>query len=174
MSNNSDREVDKLLSAFSSGQLSRKDLVRAIRGNSQTESSVPDLLSRVFSGIPLRWHSVSVPIEHLVATEVQLERRKYRLVTALFPDADTFEKNDKELFPGFPLMGISLGDGRVAIIDGHHRIRRFFEIATPDSTLEIKILTSADPRVHESYQRQVETVEEANGSASIFLLPIKP
>jgi len=174
MQKRSDWDVDELLRAFASGEIDRRAIVRALRGDRAEESSVPGLLAHVFPGVALRWRNGRVRCDHLAATEVQLERAKYRLVEALFPDAATFERVDRELFPGFPLMGVPLGDGRVAIIDGHHRARRFCSVAAPGATLGMQLLTTSSPQVSESYLRQVVAVEQVNGSAAILALPIKP
>jgi len=74
-------------------------MVRAIRGSGARESSVPDLLARVFPGASLNWHTARAALADLAATETQLEQWKYRLVAALFPDAESFERVDRELFP---------------------------------------------------------------------------
>jgi hypothetical protein len=152
----------------------REEIVRAIRATATARSSVPELLSCVFPGVSLQWHVARVLVDGLVATEIQLERDKYRLVEALFPDAESFERLDRELFPGFPLTGVSLGDGRIGVIDGHHRVRRFCELASPSATLEMKIMSTNSPDVRESYLRQVQMVEEVNGGATFLDLPIKP
>jgi len=174
MPNDSDSEVDRLLRAYAAGEVGREELVRVVRGSAAKESTLPELLARVFPDLPLRWRRVRVSVRQIVATEQHLERPKYRLVEALFPSADSFERIDRELFPGFPLTGVSLGDGRVAIVDGHHRLRRFCELAPPDATLEVKLLTTEASQIHSSYLQQVEAVETANGSAAILDLPIKP
>ena len=165
--------VDKLLDAFGAGKASRADIVRAIRGSAAGVSSVPELLARLFPDIELRWRMTHVSLDRLLATEVQLEQHKYRLVAALFPDAESFDRVDRELFPGFPLTGVLLGDSHVALIDGHHRVRRFSELAPPDAEVEIKLLIGRDPEIQTTYLRQVEAVEHANGSASINDLPIR-
>lgn len=169
----SDSEVDELLRDYAQGRIGRDTLVKTVRGGPAEHSSLPELLARVFPDAVLRWRVARVPVGSLVATEVQLEKPKYRLVQALFPDASTFEKLDRELFPGFPLTGVALGDGRVALIDGHHRVRRFCELASPEQTLELHLIVTRSAEVLHSYLQQVETVENVNGSAAITALPIR-
>lgn len=168
----SDSEVDELLRDYGQGRIGRDTLVKTVRGGPAEQSMLPELLARVFPNAVLRWRTTRVPVGVLAATEVQLEKPKYRLVQALFPDAASFEKLDRELFPGFPLTGIPLGDGRVALIDGHHRVRRFCELATPSDTLELRLIVTRSAEVLHSYLHQVKIVEGENGSAAISALPI--
>jgi len=164
----------QLVVDFHAGRVGRAELAAEIHAHSTSISLewLVDSLQGLFPDIRITTHEGLVPIGQLCATQAVLEKAKYELVCLLFDEEATFDSYNREFFDDHPVTVIRVGGGSYAILDGHHRVRRFAELTGGARPMSVTVISShsLDPVHH--YRQQVEAVRRAAGSADVRDLPL--
>ena len=111
-------------------------------------------------------------MSYTCSTQRQLEKDKYELVCLLFDSIDTYEAYNEEFFTDAPVCVLHIGGGRYAILDGHHRLRRFAELAGDDRPTSVVVITTDADELVERFRQEVQEVREHLGTWDIRELPI--
>ena len=164
----------KLVIDFHAGRVSRAQLAAEIHAHSTSISLewLVDSLHRLFPDNTITMHESLVPVGQLCATQAVLEKAKYELVCLLFDQEETFDSYNREFFDDHPVTVIRVGGGSYAILDGHHRVRRFAELTGASHPMPVTVISShsLDPVHH--YREQVEAVRQAAHTADVCKLPL--
>jgi len=166
--------AEQVLRAFAKGDATRRQLADCLKAEST--SVCFDSLMEYFGGL---WPEAkivirqgSVPASLICPAQSQLDAAKHRLVRVLFDAVDTFDEVNAEFFREYPISILALRDGRYAIMDGHHRVLRWHELAGDEEPLHVTVLGTHNVELCNNYRRQVENVAAAIGSFHVKDLPI--
>jgi len=173
------QRVRDVVGAFKEGRISRRQLAVAI-GKTSTSirfASLLPSLGRCFDCEDLRCNSARLCPDLLTATQSRLEQEKHVLVRLLFDRLSTFEQYQVDFFGDFPVAVLHLPKARYAILDGHHRVRRYCELCENDRErqggLQVKVIGTRCRNLLTRYQELVRQVETVAGNAHIESLPIE-
>ena len=163
----------KLIKDFHGGRASRAEVARAIHAHSTSIGLkwLVESLRKLYPDSRVTHHETEVQIELLCATQPRLQKPKYQLVRLLFDDAGTFDRYNDEFFSESPVCVVRIGGGRYAIIDGHHRVRRYAELTDKPAVRATLISTDSDDLI-ERFREEVEEVRQAAGTADVRKLPV--
>jgi len=149
-------------------------LVDEIRMHSRSISfsSLRGCLEAAFPDADLHWQRGDIALSLVCPTQPVLEVKKHRLVEMLFRSAEDFANLNEQFFQDHPMTVLHLRDGRYAILDGHHRIRRYADLFGPDARLRLNVLSTRSFEMIANYRGQVEAVRDRTGSFHVKDLPI--
>jgi len=91
----------------------------------------------------------------------------------LFARAEDFQRLNARYFPNHPISVLRLGNGRFAVIDGHHRLWQAGVLFGRDAQVPVRIVSSRNEDLLRAFRDQVRRVAELNGSAALRSLPIR-
>jgi len=156
------------------GEVSEEELARILRSISASISFASAMKSfESLYGPPApTWTVGRVRIPSLDATQPCLQYAKVHLVRWLFAQAEDFDRLNASYFPKHPISVLRLGNGRFAVIDGHHRLWQAGVLFGLDGWVSIRMVSSVNQLLLTNFRNEVRRVAEANGSAELRLLPI--
>lgn len=162
-------DVNEIIKKYKEGLLNKEDIVRAIRGKSASISfaSIEKILANKYPLADIESRSTYIEVGKLSPTESCLELGKYELVKLLFERLEDFENMNREFFKGHPVSALRLTGARYAILDGHHRVRRLYELGGHSAVMEVKLLWTRDFDLLQNYENQLEEVRRKIGSCHI-------
>ncbi len=168
-------ELAELAKRQRRGEVSEQELAELLQTISTSVSFESALTSfETLYGPPKpTWGEGPVSIAALDATQPCLEYAKVHLVRWLFATAGDFDRLNAKYFPRHPTSVMQLGNGRFAIIDGHHRLWRAGVLLGPSGTVTARIISSQNQDLLANFRRLVQRVAEMNESASLRYLPIR-
>lgn len=157
------------------GEVSEQELADLLRTISTSVSFESALTSfETLYGPPKpTWGESQVSISALDATQPCLEYAKVHLVRWLFATSADFDRLNAKYFPRHPTSVMQLGNGRFAIVDGHHRLWRAGTLLGPSGSVSVRIISSRNQELLANFRRLVQRVAEMNESASLRYLPIR-
>lgn len=169
------KDLSELAKRQHRGELSQKEMAETLHRISHSISfpSILEYSERVY-GTPLpKWSSGRVPFEQIDATQTCLDFTKLHLVRWLFVIPGTFDKLNRMYFPNHPISVLRLGNGRYAVLDGHHRIWQGIFLMGKDASVLCRVVTTRNPDMVTAIRRQVETVRQVSGDAHLWTLPVR-
>ncbi len=168
-------ELEELAKRHQRGLVTEDELAGKIRTISTSISFASAIKSfEALYGPPApAWHDSSLPLNAIDATQPCLEYAKLHLVRWLFAKPQDFERLNRNYFPNYPISVIRLGNGRYAIIDGHHRLWQAGVLFGPDSTVTLRVVNSRNPSLVSMFRSEVTRIAESNGSAELRRIPIR-
>jgi hypothetical protein len=119
------------------------------------------------------WTDMNVPISSVDATQACLQYAKLHLVRWLFARAEDFERLNACYFPKHPISVLRLGNGRFAVIDGHHRLWQAGLLFGLEGPVVLRVVSSRNPSLLATFRNEVRHVAQLNGSAGLRNLPIR-
>jgi hypothetical protein len=119
------------------------------------------------------WTDMNVPIARIDATQACLQYAKLHLVRWLFARAEDFERLNARYFPNHPISVLRLGNGRFAVIDGHHRLWQAGLLFGLQGQVVLRVVSTRNPSLLATFRNEVRRVAELNGSAGLRNLPIR-
>jgi len=169
-----ERRFRRLVMDFHKGRASRAEIAAQIHSHSTSISlkSLIRSLGTLFPGARLTCHQAKLRTKLLCATQAHMEKAKYELVCLLFDEAETFDSYNREFFEGHPIAALHIGGGRYAILDGHHRIRRYAELTGGSSPVRTMVITTSSPDLIARFRQEVEEVKRRGGTADVGELPL--
>jgi len=168
------RQFLQLIKDFHAGRASRAEVARAIHAHS-TSIGLRWLLQSLQALDPacrITHGDAQVTIDYLCATQPCLQKDKYTLVALLFDAADTYDAYNREFFSESPVCVMHVGGGRYAILDGHHRVRRYAEIAPGARQITATLIWTDSEMLTERFRQEVEQVRQASSTCDVRELPI--
>ena len=159
----------RLLTDFHKGRAGRAEVAKFIHTHSTSISleSLLRSLRMLFPNATMTCHQGEVRVEVLCATQARMERTKYELVCLLFDEADTFDTYNGEFFDDHPVTVMHIGGGRFAILDGHHRVRRYAELTGGGQPMNVTTITSDDVDLTARFREEVEDVRHEAGTSDV-------
>jgi len=168
-------ELAELAKRHRRGLVSEAELAETLQSIS-TSISFPSIIKtfNLIYGPPApTWTDAAVPLSSLDATQPCLEYAKLHLVRWLFAQAEDFERLNVRYFPNHPISVLRLGNGRFAIVDGHHRLWQAGILMGPDAPVTVRMISSRNQELLTVFRNEVLRVAEQNGSAELRKLPIR-
>jgi hypothetical protein len=167
-------QIDKVLRAYGRGEATRRELAEVLKDESTSVrfESLMEYFRRLWPDAKLVIRHTRVPVERVCPSQSQMSIRKHRLVRVLFDSVETFEQVNADFFQEHPMSVLALRDGTYAILDGHHRVLRWHELAGDQEPLRLTVLGTHNVQLCENYRRQVEAVRGRTGSYHIKDLPM--
>lgn len=169
-----ERQFLRLIKDFHEGRATRAQVAKAIHAHS-TSIGLKWLLQSLQALDPdsrITNTETRISIDYLCATQASLERDKYDLVALLFDAADTYDAYNREFFSQSPVCVMHVGGGRYAILDGHHRVRRYAELAPDAREISVVLIWTNSDALAERFRQEVEQVRQASGTWDVRKLPI--
>jgi hypothetical protein len=159
-------DVKDVVRKYRAGTLEKSDLAREINRLSTSISfrSIEKVLRMQYPSAEFRLQRSAIEVKKLCPTESCLEKAKYDLVRLLFESCETFGETDNSFFEGHPISGLRLSGGRFAILDGHHRVRRAYELGGDAFLITATLVFTRAFQVLQNYEAQLEEVERRIGS----------
>lgn len=159
----------RLLVDFHKGRVGRAEVAKFIHIHSTSISleSLVRSLRALFPATALTCHEGEVRVKLMCATQVRMERIKYELVCLLFDEANTFDSYNREFFDDHPVTVMRIGGGRFAILDGHHRVRRYAELAGGGQPMNVTTITSDDVDLIARFREEVEDMRREAGTSDV-------
>ncbi len=169
-----DKKFRRLITNFHEGKVSRAEVAREIHAHSTSISlkSLIKSLQVLFPDARVANHEADVRIDLLCATQALMEKAKYELVCLLFDDAETFDSYSREFFGDHPVTVLHIGGGRHAILDGHHRVRRFADLTGGSRPMAVTVITSGSLDLVARFRQEVEDVRNAANTTDVRKLPL--
>ena len=169
-----DGKFFQLIKDFHEGHATRAQVAKAIHVHS-TSIGLKWLLQALQALDPdsrIIHSETRVVIDYLCATQPSLQKDKYTLVALLFDAADTYDAYNREFFSESPVCVMHVGGGSYAILDGHHRVRRYAEIAPDAREISATLIWSNSELLAARFRQEVEQVRQASGTSDVRKLPI--
>lgn len=169
------KELAALAKRHQRGEVSQEELARTVREISASISFDSAMTTFEFLYGPPRptWTVNRIPIAAIDATQPCLQYAKLHLVKWLFTHAEDYDRLNAMYFPNHPLSVLRLGNGRFAVIDGHHRLWQAGVLFGPDGDVTVRMVSSRNQQLVSTIRNEVRKVEEMNGSAQLRSLPIR-
>jgi len=169
-----DERFRRLVIDFHAGRVGRAELAKHVHAHSTSISleSLERSLHALFPDAKIVCHEAQVKVEHMRATQPRMEKPKYELVRLLFDQESTFDLYNREFFADNPVTTMHIGGGHYAILDGHHRVRRFAELTDCSRPMSVMVVSTTSFDLMERFRQQVEDVRKAIGSADIRGIPL--
>ena len=167
-------QIDRVLRAYERGQVTKHQVAEVLKQESTSIrfESLMEYYRRLWPEARLFTRPASIGVARVCPSQSQLSTRKHRLVRVLFDSRETFREVNDEFFIEYPISVLSLHDGRYAILDGHHRVLRWYELAGDEEPLRLRVLGTHNVELCENYRRQIESVARQTGSTHIRDLPM--
>ena len=168
-------ELAELAKRRRRGLVSEAELAETLQSIS-TSISFPSIIKTfnlIYGPPPPSWTDATVSLSSLDATQPCLEYAKLHLVRWLFAQAEDFERLNARYFPNHPISVLRLGNGRFAIVDGHHRLWQAALLMGPDAPITVRMISSRNQDLLMVFRNEVSRVAEQNGSAELRILPIR-
>jgi hypothetical protein len=164
-----DARFRRLLIDFHKGRVGRAEVAKFIHAHSTSISlkSLLRSLRALFPDAALNCSEGEVRVELLRATQGRMERTKYELVCLLFDEAETFDSYNAEFFDDHPVTAMHIGGARFAIVDGHHRVRRYAELTGGGLPMSVTIITSDSVDLIARFREEVEEVRREAGTSDV-------
>jgi hypothetical protein len=166
--------IDKVLKDYSRGKATQRELADVLKDESTSVrfESLLEYFQRLWPEAKLVIRHGSASVRWICPAQSQLSKRKRRLVRVLFDSVETFDQVSRDFFQDYPLSVLSLHDGRYAILDGHHRVHRWWELAGDEKPLRLTIMGTHNVHLLSNYRTQVDGIRRQTGSYHIRDLPI--
>lgn len=160
---------------FHAGKISQQIVSEEIHARSTSISfkSIITCFEKMFPDALFKWHQNYVSLSDLAPTEIHLEHEKYSLVEELFNSRDSFYDINQNYFTEHPMSALWIGGSDYAILDGHHRIRRFYELTDGKEEISLIAVVTRHAELRSNYKAQISNIIEIVGSKHIKDLPIK-
>ena len=162
-----------LIEAFKAGEVTEAELARAIlvMRPSLCFGWFVGLVRSRYPDARIEWYESLVAIRDLWPTYQELDRERHMLTEALFADLSDFHSTNSLHFRAHPITALDLGEGRFALLCGHHRVRRFVDLAG-GNRLRITVLATDCRDVVQSYETLVARAAEVIGDHDVSSIPI--
>ena len=167
-------KVDQVLKAYAKGKASRRELADVLKAESTSVrfESLLEYFRRLWPEAKLWIRRGRAPVMRICPSQSQLNVHKHRLVAVLFDSIEQFDRVNHDFFQEYPVSALSLHDGRFAVLDGHHRVRRWWELAGDERPMRLTVLGTHNVELLGNYGRQVETIHQMIGSSHIKDVPV--
>lgn len=169
-----DSEFVQLIKDFHDGRAGRAEVAKAIHVHTTSiglrwlveslQALVPD--SRVTCA------EAEVDARFMCATQPRLQKAKYELVCLLFDKPETFDAYNRQFFRDSPVCVMHIGGGHYAIMDGHHRVRRFGELFGTGRLMKVTLIWTDSAQLRERFRQEVEDVRQAAGTCDVREIPL--
>ncbi len=168
-------ELSALAKRFHKGEVSQQELAETVQSISTSISfaSAMASLESLYGPPPPTWGSGRINIAAIDATQPCLQYAKLHLVRWLFAHPEDFDKLNARYFPSHPISVLRLGNGRFAVIDGHHRLWQAGLLFGPTGEVTVRTVSSRNEKLLTNFRNEVRRVAELNGSAQLRHLPIR-
>ncbi len=163
-----------LAKRYQRGEVSEEELARILRMISTSISfdSAMKSFESLYGPPAPTWTVGRVRIPSFDATQPCLQYAKVHLVRWLFAQAEDFDRLNASYFPKHPISVLRLGNGRFAVIDGHHRLWQAGVLFGLDGSVSVRMVSSVNQLLLTNFRNEVRRVAEANGSAELRMLPV--
>ncbi|MCL5019307.1 MAG: hypothetical protein M1426_02365 [Patescibacteria group bacterium] len=150
---------------FHAGKITQQILSGEIHARSTSISfkSIIKCFEKTFPDALFKWHTIYVSLSDLAPTEIHLEREKYTLVEELFDSRDSFYEINQNYFLEHPMSALWIGGSDYAILDGHHRIRRFYDLTKGKEEISLIAVVTRHPELRSNYKAQISNITEIAG-----------
>ena len=168
-------ELAELAKRHQRGEVSQGELARTVQSISASisfESAMTSLASLYGPPEP-NWGPARIKISAVDATQPCLQYAKLHLVRWLFARPKDFEQLNTRYFPKHPISVLRLGNGRFAVIDGHHRLWQAGLLFGVNGEVGVRMVSSRNQVLLMNFRDEVRRVATANGSAELRRLPIR-
>jgi len=169
-----DEKFKQLIIEFHAGHVTRAEVAKAIHLHSTSIGlkSLLKSLQKIFPDARIIHGETELDINYTCATQPQLQKPKYDLVCLLFDDPDTYDLYNRQFFKNSPVTVIHVGGGRYAILDGHHRVRRFAELTASQKPIKVLLISTDCNELIERFGQEIEQVRQSAGTSDVRKLPI--
>jgi hypothetical protein len=168
-------ELAALAKRHQRGEVSEEELANTVRTISASISfdSAMTTFESLYGPPRPTWHTARIAIPAIDASQPCLQYDKLHLVKWLFARAEDFDRLNTMYFPNHPLSVLRLGNGRFAVIDGHHRLWQAGVLFGPEGEVTVRMVNTRNDALLTNFRSEVRKVEEINGSAQLRMLPIR-
>ena len=169
-----EKEFKELVIGFHEGRVSRAQLAKAIHRHSTSISldSLVSSLQQLFPDAGITSRQAEVRVDLLQATQISNDRSKYELVCLLFDDESTYDAYEREFFAEHPVTVLHVGGGHYAILDGHHRVRRFAELTGGSRPMKVMLIHTDSQELILRFRMEIEDVRRAAGTVNVSEIPL--
>ena len=169
-----EKELRRIIIAFHKGRVGRAEIARQIHSHSTSISfkSLIRSLRLLFPGARIAAHETELRADLLCATQPRMEKKKYELVCLLFDETETFDSYNRAFFDDHPIAVMHIGGGHYAILDGHHRVRRYIDLTGGSRPITVTVITADSDDLTYRFRREVEDVRRESGTTDVVELPL--
>ena len=169
-----DSEFIQLIKDFHEGRAGRAEVARAIHIHTTSIGLrwLLESLQALVPGSKVACREAEVDIRFMCATQPRLQKAKYELVRLLFDKPETFDTCNQQFFKESPVCVMHIGGGRYAVLDGHHRVRRFGELFGTGRVMPVMLIWTDSESLLERFRQEVEEVKQAAGTGDVREIPL--